>query len=63
MKFHTDDVTASPEEEWLARVSPWLLAADPHQRCCARAIEAGSLTVDAYCDCPKSVTCEKECCR
>jgi hypothetical protein len=58
-----DDAPTTPESEWLARVSPWLLADDQHQECIRRAIEAGSLFVDAHCTCPKPTTCDKECCR
>jgi hypothetical protein len=63
VKFHLDDTAASPEDEWRARTSPWLLADDRHQACIRRAVAAGSLTVDAYCECPKTTVCMKECCQ
>lgn len=56
----TDDAV-SPIAEWMARVSPFLPADNPHQACIGRARAAGSPTVDAFCDCP-AVPCMKTCC-
>lgn len=56
----TDDVV-SPTDEWLARVSPFLPADEPHQQCIGRARAAGSYTVNAFCDCP-AAPCTKSCC-
>jgi hypothetical protein len=61
MDFVPDDVAVSPEDEWLARVTPLLTADDPHQRCNARARAAGSLSVNAYCTCEHG-RCTKSCC-
>jgi hypothetical protein len=61
LKFDPEMPAASPEAEWLARVSPWLLADDPHQQCTLRARMAGALDVNPYCSCP-TPPCTKECC-
>ncbi len=62
MQFSPDDGATSPAEEWLARVSPFLLADDPHQRCIARARALDFYDVHQVCDCPVA-PCTKECCR
>ena len=63
MKFIEDQAAPlTPESEWMARVTPFLLAADPHQACTLRAREAGSETVNAYCTCEHEAACTKECC-
>lgn len=61
-KFTDDDPAVTPAQEWAARVSPFLLAEDPHQRCIARAREAGLSRVNESCDCTHA-PCDKECCR
>lgn len=61
MEFVPDDVAVSPQAEWLARVSPFLTADDPHQACNARARAAGSESVNAYCTCEHG-PCTKSCC-
>lgn len=62
MQFSPDDGATSPADEWLARVSPFLLADDPHQRCIARAREQGVYDVNQVCDC-QHAPCTGECCR
>ena len=61
MRFSPDG-DVSPTTEWLARVNPFLLADDPHQRCHARARELGVSDVNQVCACPVA-PCTKECCR
>lgn len=62
MKFVDDgDTAVTPAQEWLARVSPFLAAADPHQRCVQRAREAGLAAVNSVCDCPH-LACAQPCC-
>lgn len=63
MRFDAGVPAITPEEEWAARSTPFLLAADPHQACHRRAVAANSLTVDDYCDCPPPERCTKECCQ
>lgn len=58
--FVADDEGASPLAEWMARVSPWLPADDPHQRCIADARDRGLLSVE--CSCPKPDRCLGPCC-
>lgn len=63
MKFVDEgDTAASPLAEWMARVSPFMLASDPHQRCLKRAQDAGALHVNGFCDCPTGAPCQDECC-
>lgn len=62
MRFVPDDAGASPTAEWMARVSPWLTADDPHQQCIARAYAQGVNNVNLVCTCPVP-PCTKECCR
>jgi hypothetical protein len=62
LTFDGDMPAADPAREWLARVSPWLPAAEPHQQCLLRAQLAGSGDVNPYCTCPKPERCTKECC-
>lgn len=62
MKFVDDmDEAVTPEQEWLARVSPFLLAADPHQACIQQARERGLETVDSVCTCTHE-GCTQPCC-
>lgn len=61
MEFVTDDVAVSPEAEWLARVYPFLTADDPHQRCIARARDAGLAAVNSVCTCTHG-DCTSPCC-
>lgn len=61
MKYSPDGGATSPADEWRARVSPFLLADDPHQRCIARARAADVHSVHQVCDCP-AVPCTKPCC-
>lgn len=61
MKFVPDDGATSPLDEWMSRVSPFLLADDPHQRCLARADELGTLDVNLVCTCVHA-PCTGECC-
>lgn len=61
MRFSPDDGATSPEQEWLSRVSPFLLADDPHQRCIARAQQLDVLDVNQVCSCPAG-PCTKPCC-
>lgn len=62
MRFDPDDAgVTSPIDEWTSRMSPFLLAANPHQQCIARARAAGSPTVNAFCTCP-TAPCDKPCC-
>lgn len=62
MRFQGTESDTPPEQEWVARVSPFLRANDPHQACIQRARDAGSLTVDAHCQCPAPGPCTKPCC-
>lgn len=61
MQFFPDDGATSAEQEWLARVSPFLTADDPHQQCIARARELDVLDVNQVCCCP-TAPCTKPCC-
>lgn len=61
MAFEPDDEEISPLAEWQARVSPFLLADDPHQRCIGRAFEQET-SVREVCTCVHA-PCDKECCR
>lgn len=63
MQFSPDDSATSPEAEWLARVSPFLPADEPHQRCIARARELNVNDVHQVCACPAPPPCAGECCR
>lgn len=58
---HYGETEPSWQDEWLARVSPWLPADDPHQRCLRRAID-GHVPINDVCDCVHPWPCEKECC-
>ena len=62
MRFVPDGDAVSPETEWLSRVSPFLTADDPHQRCIARARELDVHSVHQVCGC-QAAPCTKECCR
>jgi len=63
--MHYDDGAGETDlDEWMRRVTPFLEADDPHQRCVARQRELGG-TVEQHCTCPKQHPddCDKACCR
>lgn len=62
MRFVPDGHSASPTSEWLARVTPFLTADDPHQRCVAKARELNVNDVHQVCECPAPPPCTKSCC-
>lgn len=62
MKFVDDGpAVVSPEQEWTARVSPFLLASDPHQACVLRARNEGLEHVNSVCAC-EHAGCSQLCC-
>lgn len=61
MSFDPLVPAVSPHDEWMARVSPFLLADDPHQRCIQRARDQGISDANQTCDCP-SAPCQGACC-
>lgn len=61
MKFVPDEDAVPPAQEWLARVSPFLTADDPHQQCVRRAIDAGLPNVNFVCTCTHE-GCTQPCC-
>lgn len=63
MRFDSGAPPLSPNDEWMARVSPFLLADDPHQVCYQTAQDLGLGDVNLVCACPKPAACDKECCR
>jgi hypothetical protein len=62
VQFTPDDGDVSPTAEWMARVTPFLAADDPHQQCHAKARALGVNDVNLVCACP-APPCTKDCCR